>query len=79
MKEFEKWDGAENRCRKCEVEQSMCNMVNDSIACKAIRKEAWKAALEMIRDVAINADGPEHNCYYEILDALDKELEVEDL
>ena len=35
---------------------------------------AWKAALEMIKDIAINADGPEHNAYYEVLDALDKEL-----
>ena len=46
MKAFEKWDGAENRCKKCEVSQSMCNMVNDSMACKAIRKDAWRAALE---------------------------------
>ena len=78
MKEFEKWDGAENRCRKCEVEQSMCNMVNDSIACKAIRKEAWKAALETVNSKLWLATG-------QVADEvkgmawINEELEVEDL
>ena len=38
------------------------------------RKEAWKAALELIRETGDNAQGPEHNCYYEIMDVIDKEL-----
>ena len=42
------------------------------------RRKGWKAALEMVQSVGEQAGGPEHNCYYEMMDAIDKELGNDD-
>jgi hypothetical protein len=37
----------------------------------------WRAALRYIRKVGEKASGPEHNCYYEIMESIEKELKEE--
>lgn len=59
MEQFEKW-----------LEEN----VHSNWTWQEDAKEAWIAVLKMIQGVGESANGPEHNCYYEIMDAIDKEL-----
>ena len=59
MKQFEKWQEPKDRCGKCKLPKDICGMVNDSLACKVLREDGWRAALELVlslNSVRVHAD-----------------------
>ena len=71
MKEFEKFK--EKYCKEnCTVLNS-CDICGGCTELNQMRL-VWKAALEWVKNVDNNADGPEHNAYYTIMDAVEDEL-----
>lgn len=45
MEQFKKWEDAEGRC---EIPDSVCDMIQDCTACKYLQERGWKAALEWV-------------------------------
>ena len=64
MEQFEKW-------RKTRPDLHIAVFAGNA-------RDGWEAALKMIRGVGEESCGPEPNCYYEIMDAIDKELGNDD-
>ena len=50
MKEFEKWEGMIERCSKCTIPKDICARIEDSVICKFLREDGWRAALEEVLD-----------------------------
>lgn len=55
MKACDMWEGAEDRCGKCKISRSVCYMVDDSLACKLLREDGWRAALEHVLKMKISS------------------------